>query len=327
MLAFKQPHHSAEERRRIMEHERFVQILSPSSVNDRFDDALRASARSNKASFEAYEAAFRQALVSTPDMAARFDVMVVDVEGHSLPALKEGSNEYCTRAQKPLRVTDNLAPLFPVDLFLIVPETISVLKPWSARTGLRSALERQGLVLCFNLLDAGLRFRALRPRLDMVKVFETHHSVNTYVEIALEALRHLGIEKFETQIAFREHSSRYDIGSRFRDVQAIGVFPEDTHFLRENLPLEAQNSGIDRTYFNAGAPIKASLLLMGDSHCYSALSQILSCVFETVRFVWATRFDQYGIFNSAIEQWAHEADFVIEELSERFFLANFTEAV
>jgi hypothetical protein len=300
-----------------------VQHLNHNSNSRTLSVAWDLSERGNALALAHYGPSFQSFVEGDPAKLEALDIRVETVEGAKLPLINQGSNNYSTRAGLPQKLNAFIEPQIPVDAFLVVPEALQFVAPVSGDLGVASALRNNKATNALNIIYPWERLKRRKPRLRSVRAFESHHSLGTYCELALDVLRQLNIGPFEAEVLFAPRDYSFDIGGRFLDAPVTAYFPCDTHIFSENTPEDQRNTGIDRTYKNANAPIKASLLLIGDSHSYSALCQILSCVFAQVRFIWATRRNQYAPFSDLIAPLAEEADFVVEEISERFFLANF----
>lgn len=300
-----------------------VQRINQNTNNSDLAAAWALSQHGNALALAHYGPAFQALLDGDPGKLDALDIRVASLEGATISLINQGSNNYSTRAQKPQKLNAFIEPQIPVDALLVVPEALQFVAPVPRNLGVASALRYRRDVQALNIIYPIDRLHRRKPRLRSMRAFESHHSLGTYCELALDVLRQLNIGPFETEVLFAPRDYSFDIGGRFYTAPVTAFFPCDTHIFSENMPEDQRNTGIDRTYKNASAPIKASLLLIGDSHSYSALCQILSCVFAQVRFIWATRRNQYAPFSDLISPLAEEADFIVEEISERFFLANF----
>lgn|GEM_PF-2923519 len=300
-----------------------VQRINETSTSRTLSVAWALSERGNTLALAHYGPAFRALLDGDPGTLDGLDIRVASLEGATIPLINQGSNNYSSRAQKSQKLNGFIKPQIPVDGVLVVPEALQFIAPVPCNLGVASALRNKRNAQARNIIYPIDRLHRRKPRLRSVRAFESHHSLGTYCELTLDVLRALKVGPFEAEVLFAPRDYAFDIGSRFYPAPVTAFFPCDTHIFSENMPEDQRNTGIDRTYKNANAPIKASLLLIGDSHSYSALCQILSCVFEQVRFIWATRRNQYAPFSDLIFPLAKQADFVVEEISERFFLANF----
>lgn len=271
---------------------------------------------SNAHARETYQQAFDA--LSPADL-ERLDLLVARTPEQRIPTLKNGTNRYLETASAPLSfdfrrfVACGLTP----DVFVVVPESPNLLAPYitpsprSCLSDLAASPLRPGWL---TIADCG------NIAVDScVRAFDSHLSVLFYWRTVLDMIRRLGgsVEIDGVEVAFRPY--KCDLAGRFSEATATSLFVHNRHFHSE-MGGDSQ-SGRTRLFRNPGAPNKQAVALIGDSHSFSAMSQLLSYYYESVTFYWANRASDYGNCADAIKR-AH-ADIVIEESSERFLLSNF----
>ncbi|MGH8062962.1 MAG: hypothetical protein ACREO7_13215 [Pseudoxanthomonas sp.] len=304
--------------------------LKPGSVADAWnvscDDTLdHLCAASNAFARAAYQRAFDD-ICAEQFLLSQLDLCSVLVEGNNCPILKSGSNKYYEISSNPVVFDDArfvATGLIP-DCYIVIPEAARLASPllereWNASCAIdsiRPALARQQLDWVHIEDVHGIAVASA------LRAFDSHPSISFYWRLCKSLLiAHgwsVGIDGLD--VAFRRY--KCDLAARFSEVETSSLFVSSKYFRSES-PGDTQR-GKFRIFENEGAPNQATLLLVGDSHSYSAISQILSHYFKRVLFYWADRASNYGARHDEIAQHAQEADFFIEECSERFFLRNFS---
>lgn len=300
--------------------------VTDGGLEDEIEKIWTLSRLSNDFARATYGLDFYLKCENSPEAIGLLDLKAIKVDGRYLPVLKEGSNRYETLSRERLRLREDCAPPMHVDAFLVVPELSRLLNRRADATGLKSALS--------NSEDAARRLKIVDPlpwlaaqseRSDEVRAFDSHPSTGTYFCCLRTLLQHLSlpVPTFDLMLHFRQY--RCDLASRFSPELTTAIFASDTFFVEEYSSPQGGNTGVRRLYENREAPIRASILLIGDSHSYSALSQMCSFLFTRVEFFWASRRNGYHPYNDEVIESAKNHNFVVEEVSERFFLANFCE--
>jgi hypothetical protein len=265
------------------------------------------------------------AISSRPSLLRQIDLAVVEIGGRRVPVLHNGSTRHAERAVRPVTIDwpSLKTGLRQADQFLIVPETATLLADAGLHlplmtTALRS-VDAQLNGPAFNLL-VGLKVIGAYSPGPLLRMFDSHLSPLAYAGIAKAALAALGVNVpfDDIRLSFRPHA--HDLAQHFCDLRAPSAVFEDTHFVREIAP--TGNRGLRRWYVNPRPIIDRSILLIGDSHSYGGFCQLLSHVFRDVRFIWQSRYFGYGDSRDGVAAEAATADLMIEEISERFFLAN-----
>lgn len=282
--------------------------------------------RSNIWARAIYGGAFRSLAAQAPEL-DRLDLDAVRLHGLWVPLLRSGSNGYQALNRARHRLTDAVAPpaeLSDLPLF-VIPENARVLRRvlgrgWSpeplARTFAPGALRHAGIYPCDEILpdarDVGLCLRQ----------FDSHLSVYAYRRILTAIGRVLGIEMPEdTDVIYEARRATLDLAGRFSDRICISFFPSGRHFVSADET--TGNRGMLMRYENAAAPLDGRLLIIGDSHSYSGLAPLASFFFRQVDFYWGSRHDGFGDRSAEVMDLIARSRWVIEEVSERFFLRNF----
>ena len=250
-----------------------------------------------------------------------FDLGSVELDGKIIPLLLDGINNYSTLSNELLNVDDRINAGVNVDIFAVIPENNRIVENPSHDAGLRHALLTMSPSISAKLVDCYNGFDCFKPILG-IRAFDSHPSTGSYVKFFNYIISNLGYDLPSFTIPFDFVPYRCDLASRFSEAEPLCMFMSHMHCVKD-YNAEKTTSGIHRLYENCNAPIDKKVLLIGDLHSNSALSQLFSYVFREVRFVWASRRDNYGVFSEIIESIVAEADHVIEEASERFFLRNF----
>ncbi|QOW24160.1 hypothetical protein [Lysobacter sp. H23M47] len=285
-------------------------------------DAYKLAFASNALASAIYATEFSQSLARIDEL----DLLRVDLpNGESVPLLKNGANGYFDISRTGRRFVEEsyARGVGNTSAYLVIPET-----PCLASDRLHGLARDCGTALqsLTNLIPddiviasvAGMSFESY------ARYYDSHLSIPSYWTICLELLRRLRLsDKLEAlECTFRMYQG--DLASKFSALSSPSLFVFNRHLSSEKLCIS--NSGRNRIFVNDDAPNKAHLLLIGDSHSYSAMSQIMSHYFSRVTFFWGTRANGYGDAADEIADFYSRADFVIEEISERFFLRNFTRA-
>lgn len=261
---------------------------------------------------------------------AGLDLEVADVGECLIPVLKNGSNNFQALSSKKLAFdkTKFLKCGIEPQIYIIVPEISSILGNrviscnWDSSRALVNLFKYQSGVLETAFWVHGLHYKLNNNHL---RYFDSHLCLDGYQKIASDVMSFLEIlpRKFPKVITeLRDY--RCDLATRFSEKSSQNLFPAET-FLKGEFLHGNNKRGLHRVYRNPSAPIDAKLLIIGDSHSYSALAQIFSFYFEETNFYWASRVDGFGELEGELCGAAEHADFVIEESAERFFLKNFCE--
>ena len=280
---------------------------------------------SNELSRNAYGRSFEK-IRSTSAALARLDLDLVDLDDVSLPVLRNGSNEYANLAKQPLILNAEslVSGQININLLAIVPEPASLVARLGGGalgydTAITSALNLSSAddyKLLYALPQRGAS-GAISP---LLRVMDSHLSCFAYAQIAKQILESLGINPVDIvpRTAFRSYVC--DLASRFSVAETWALFFCEDYLVSED---KGQlNRGTVRRFENLEAPHNISVLLIGDSHCYSAISQLLSFMVREVIFIWASRKSDYGERREEIVSFAQSCDFTVESMSERFFLYN-----
>ena len=160
-----------------------------------------------------------------------------------------------------------------------------------------------------------------------VRHYDSHLSVYAYFMLARAVLIRL-LGSLGAPFSIELEPRRYvgDLAQRFSDRRIVGHFISEKYLVNEML-MPSGNRGIVKSYSNVDAPVRKRLLLLGDSHSYSAMAPACSYYFSEVSFIWANKVDSYSPREALVEELWAAADFVVEESAERFFIANLCEAV
>lgn len=286
-------------------------------------DAIQLATASNAFAAAIYGARFK-AICEDGAALTDLDMLAIQVADVRIPVLRSGANKYYELSSKPASFNSEafLRVGLTPDCHLIVPEPAGLAGDflpggWDPTVAIRScdltAIDGLHVATLGNLsLAASMRF------------FDSHWSVPFYWQlcIGLIASRGFRCDLDAFHCFFRPYKG--DLASRFSEESSFSMFVSNRFFHSET-PGTMQ-SGKRRIFINPNAPNRQHLLLVGDSHSYSSMSHIFSHYFEKVTFFWANRANRYGAVGEQIETVAREADFFIEETSERFFLRNFTVA-
>ncbi len=284
-------------------------------------DASNAFAR------HAYQSEF-EAVSADPDGLGALDLFIARIDGLDAPLLRNGTNRYFDVSSSTRKFsTIKFRPSLPnPDAYVIIPEAPHLLAEalgdtWNATLALESIAHD---------LPAGPAWTIPHRCFDStpsrsLRLFDSHPSLHFYWLLCTGLLRDHGWATENTRIEVQFRPYKCDLAARFSSQEAISLFPSAKHFTSE-IAGDAQR-GRKRVFVNPAATNDATLLLVGDSHCYSAISQIMSFFFSRVIFFWASRGSNWGDNRSEIIEMAtNSADFFIEEASERFFLTNYTDA-
>ncbi len=258
------------------------------------------------------------------------DLAACTVNGIDFPALRNGANAYSERSKTSLVLDEKRfreQDLFSTDAFVVIPEIAflcsnSLTSPWPVRTAIESVVAALSDTLARTTVFAQPAISPDSDPYSYVRLFDSHLSVLAYVDIVYDLLAKLGHggTHFTVDIEMRRYLC--DLASRFSKRRTFSAFPVERHLKFERRAPDSLR-GLFRRYENSSAPLQRRLLLIGDAHSYSALAQIFSYVFLSVDFFWDTREDAYPKTRDAILELRKNADVVVEEAAERFFLRNF----
>ena len=281
---------------------------------------------SNAFSRHSYQSSF-EAASKDPDNFGALDLFSTRIEGFQTPLLRNGTNKYFDVSSSPRKFSvAKFRPALPCpNAYVIIPEAPHYLAAmlgdaWNPRIALESVARN---------LPAGPRwtipYGCFEPTSSRsLRLFDSHPSLHFYWLLCMELLRDHGWATSNIPIEVQFRPYKCDLASRFTSQETISLFPSARHFKSESAG-DAQR-GRKRVFQNPTAANDATLLLVGDSHCYSAISQIMSFFFSEVVFFWASRGSNWGGNRDEIIEIANNsADFFIEEASERFFLVNYTD--
>lgn len=280
---------------------------------DELAELVRAS---NAHARDTYQAMFD---AIGPDELKRLDLLVAQTPAQRVPVLNNGSNRYMEFASAPLSFNFQrfaAAGLTP-DVFVVVPEMTNLLGEYVLPVPATSCLrELSKHPLCPDwLLVAD---RGAVPADDCVRAFDSHPSALFYWRVVEDIVRRIGGSTAIAGVDVFFRPYQCDLASRFSDAKTRSLFPFNGYLASES---GDGQTGRSRTYRNPSAPNKQEVALIGDSHAFTAMSQLLSSYYESVTFFWANRVSGYGSCADAISRM--RADHVIEESSERFLLSNF----
>ena len=282
---------------------------------------------SNAFSRHSYQSHF-EAAIAVPKGLDALDLFLTHIDGFRTPLLRNGTNRYFDVSSSPRKFsTTKFRSTLPYpNAYVIVPEAPHLLaaslgEAWNAKLALNSVIhslpQDTTWTIPYGCFDASSS-RSLR-------LFDSHPSLHFYWLLCLGLLRDHGWAIGDSRIEVQFRPYKCDLASRFTNQETVSLFPSAKHFKSETAG-DAQR-GRKRIFQNPSAVNDATLLLVGDSHCYSAISQIMSFFFSRVVFFWASRGSNWGgSRDEIIEIATRSADLFIEEASERFFLTNYTEA-
>lgn len=282
---------------------------------------------SNAFSRHSYQSSF-EAASTDPESFVALDLFSTCIEGFRTPLLRNGTNKYFDVSSSPRKFSaTKFRPTLPCpNAYVIIPEAPHLLAAtlgdtWNPRVALESVVHDlpsgPSWTIPYDCFDPASS-RSLR-------LFDSHPSLHFYWLLCMGLLRDHGWAKSDTPVEVQFRPYKCDLASRFTSLETTSLFPSARHFKSESA-MDAQR-GRKRVFQNPSAANDATLLLVGDSHCYSAISQIMSFFFSEVVFFWASRGSNWGDNRDEITEIAtNSADFFVEEASERFFLTNFTNA-
>lgn len=276
----------------------------------------------------AYAEDFHKIRHGGENIEAKYDLTWASGCGAKLPVLVNGSNNYFRYSSRPISLAIPPPPDLarPLDLFVIIPEIARIMSgtltiSWQncALSSIKNELSPE---MATSLYFAEHSLRTLHNPVMMARAFDSHLSVLGYLLIAQGILSRLlgSVPTITPVIEVRRYTC--DLAKRFSIKETWSAFFADKHLTKENIG--PGNTGITRIYTNDNPVIRAKLVIIGDSHSYSSLAQLFSFVFQQVVFAWSTRHSQYKPAYDFVFKQSMDADFVIEEVAERFFLRNFS---
>ncbi|WP_267423466.1 hypothetical protein [Methylobacterium sp. GC_Met_2] len=209
------------------------------------------------------------------------------------------------------------------DAMLIVPEPRRIIERPDSTVGLGSALSSYQGQERRAMIDPLAALTIRQNRLDELRAFDSHPGSGTYCQIIRQLIDQLRLPQPNYELEFEFTSFTCDLAARFAQRSIETLMVSNQYMVQDLSKISRQNTGIHRLFKNEKAPIKSSVILLGDSHSNSAIAPHLSHIFEQVRFIWASRRDAYEPFSEEILGYGKEADYIVEEIAERFFLNNF----
>ena len=303
------------------------QSITAGGLHEERERIWRISRYSNDQAHATYGFDFLRLFEENPNSLIDLDLLSAEASGRLYPVLFHGSNSYDDLSKKSLRLSKSVERGVDVDLMMVVPEPIRLIQRGVNKLGLASALIDRSEARSLPIVDAETIVPDRADRGDLVRAYDSHPSTGTYFFCMDYILKILGHGNLSYHIPFNNGYYKCDLAERFSQKETNCVFAGWQHHTEDLSAKEARNTGLHQIFHNKDAPLKAKILLIGDSHSYSALAPMMSNAVEHVRFIWASRRDNYAPFNQKMNEYAQEADFVIEEVSERFFLRNFCEVV
>jgi len=278
---------------------------------------------SNDISCAAYGLEFLNIVENTPEKLIGLDLRALEIDFRYVPILHSGHNNYNFLSSQKLRLTDALSSGMMFDAMLIVPEPRRIFERPDSNTALASALSHYQGQERRAMIDPLAALTIRQNRLDELRAFDSHPGSGTYCQIIRQLIDQLRLPQPTYELQFEFTSFTCDLAARFADREIETLMVSNRYMLQDLSKVSHRNTGIHRLFKNEKAPIKSSVLLIGDSHSNSAIAPHLSYIFEQVRFIWASRRDAYDPFGEEIVGYGKEADYIVEEIAERFFLNNF----
>jgi len=257
---------------------------------------------------------------------AQMDLAMADADCLKLPVLLNGSNQYATISENHSFKLDNAKFKNILDkdsLFIVIPETGNILeKLITEQIEYGNAVNAAMNSNEHNILFAHELFNQFSNKSDLLRIYDSHLSVFAYEQVVKASLARLGVDTSVLDVDYEYRDYIPDLASRLSSKIVPSVFPSEKHLVNEDL-YDDKLRGIWRSFSNKNARVNKTLLLVGDSHSYSCMAQMFAHVFTRVEFFWESRANEYGARKAQIEDVVNEADFVIEESAERFFLNNY----
>jgi len=160
----------------------------------------------------------------------------------------------------------------------------------------------------------------------MVRWFDSHLSMTSYVLFCIVYFKYIGLElspeliarKMSDSLVLRSYTP--DLAVRFSEKEGSCFFPSQKFIVRRVASSDGRQRGTYLLFRNSDSSlIKRELFLFGDSHCFSALAPLMSHVFETVHAYWGIP-DDFVSFIS--RRCVTSNPRLLVECTERFFLKN-----
>tara|TARA_R110002049_G_scaffold23545_10_gene83631 strand:- start:24708 stop:25634 length:927 start_codon:yes stop_codon:yes gene_type:complete len=284
-----------------------------------------AAKKSNMRAIAVYGDDFNR-FISDKDGLTELDMFVENSAYGEYPVLKNGSNFYWERSRIPLRLNHKAyqSPLPKVDRFVVVRESTGFLshkpKYCEGSVALNSIIADMEPAY----VDQTMRIPRLGGEIECkFRFFDSHPSCSFYLNTAIEIIDDFGLETSFPEIKLREAPYCPDLATKFSKLIAPTLFFSSPFLVQDLAANPSRNSGRYREFVNASAPIQKHIIIIGDSHSFSGLSPAFSFFFKRVSYYWASRASRYGGLKDEIMKAVSEADFSIEEISERFFIRNF----
>jgi hypothetical protein len=110
-----------------------------------------------------------------------------------------------------------------------------------------------------------------------------------------------------------------DLVNKFVSIAINVPWITDNNLCREVTGDPRKNRGLLRIYRNSTPSVNSICVIFGDSHSYSGFAPIASQIFKEVRFYWGSASNLEPHF---LLELISDADFILEELSERFYYST-----
>ena len=303
------------------------QNITTGGLHEERERIWRISRYSNDQAHATYGFEFMRICEENPYLLIGMDLLLNEISGRFYPTLFNGSNSYNILSKRALRLLQSVEEGIAVDVMMVIPEPIRLIQRGMNEMGITSALRNRPISITLPIIDAETIVPDRNDCGDLIRAYDSHPSTGTYFSCMEYILKILGHDDLSYTIPFNNGLYRCDLAERFSQKETNCVFAGWQYHTKDLSQNDARNTGLHHIFHNENAPLKANVLLIGDSHSYSALAPMLSNAVENIRFLWASRRDNYAPFNQEMRKYVQEADFIIEEVSERFFLKNFCEEI
>lgn len=270
-----------------------------------------------------YRSFFDQLSENDTYKSEELDVKIMHVENVSIPVLKNGSCAYDYYSSNQLALTSRVEQRIGVDAFIVVPEINRILTKNVNQNGLISALKDSHTSVRLNIVDGYSLLRLPENILNAIRQYDSHLSALSYWQIIEGIFERLGLGNLKVEIEFWPSQYECDIALKFTKSPFIAYVVAEKYLVADETPDIGRNRGIFRHYINPNPAINARLLIMGDSHAYTMMAQMCSHIFRETHFFWINRAMNDSAHWKTVETLSKSCDFIIEEMSERFFMANF----